>query len=258
MRAVHKLLLHKPKPGASFGPLSLGATLRGWWDFSDATTLYTDAGTTPVANDGDLIYQANDKSGNNRHLTQATAGNRPLYKTNIQGGQSVAQFGGVTDDDYLDGTGSASLTAVSVVSVGMIRAIVNNICDPTPILSATATYDYVSGVVQVEDNCYLTGTQIMTFTAGTATTPYIYARRHSQGIHNTYRNGGTALGTGNKTSWSFAWNIIRVGARYSALTPALDGWVGETLVCDTYLSDANLNLLGAYLAAKYGLTWTDI
>lgn len=249
----------KPAAAGPWTPLSLGATLKGWWDFSDPTALFTDAGVTQVSADGQAIYQANDKSGNSRHLTQATAGNRPLYKTGILNGLSVAQFGGATDDDYLDAAGSgAGLTAFTVVSVGRFANFVNDSASPTAVLTATGTYDYISGCVQVEDQVWLTSTNIISFTAPTPGTWYIMARRHGQGTHNIYRNGGAALGTGNKTGWSFAWNVLRLGARYSALAPALDGSEGELVVCDSYLSDANLNLLGAYLADKWALTWTGV
>lgn len=54
-----------------------GAAL--WLDGADSSTLFTDAGVTPVTKSGDLIYQWSDKSGNNRHATQATSGNRPTW-----------------------------------------------------------------------------------------------------------------------------------------------------------------------------------
>lgn len=67
-----------------------GAT--NWYDGSDATSMFTDAGTTQVSANNDLIYQWNDKSGNARHATQTTSGSRPQYKTNVQNGLSVADF----------------------------------------------------------------------------------------------------------------------------------------------------------------------
>ena len=66
-----------------------------WLDFSDTDTLFTDAGSTKVVNDGDLIYQANDKSGNSNHATQATESKRLPYKVNIQNslGAALGTFG---------------------------------------------------------------------------------------------------------------------------------------------------------------------
>lgn len=64
-----------------------------WLDFSDADTLFTDAGSTKVAIDGDLIYQVNDKSGNGNHMVQATSSQRFKYGINKRVGLSA----GVSD-----------------------------------------------------------------------------------------------------------------------------------------------------------------
>lgn len=71
-----------------------GAVL--WFDASDTSTLFTDAGTTNVSSNGQSVYQWNDKSGNARHITQATSGNRPTYVSAANGknGLSVVNFGG--------------------------------------------------------------------------------------------------------------------------------------------------------------------
>jgi hypothetical protein len=68
-----------------------------WWDFSDADTLYKDAGITKVSADGDFIYQINDKSGKGNNGSQVSSSYQPIYKTNIQNGKSVGRF----DNDYL-------------------------------------------------------------------------------------------------------------------------------------------------------------
>jgi hypothetical protein len=100
------------KAVASFNPLSLSPS--AWYDFSDLSTLFQDtAATSPVTADGQSVARVNDKSGNGRHLTQATAGFRPLYKTS--GGLSWLESDGV--DDVLKPatqfmTGSATASAV--------------------------------------------------------------------------------------------------------------------------------------------------
>ena len=81
---------------ASFNPLSLSPL--AWWDWSDATKLYTDSGlTTLVSADGDPIGGVRDKSGSNYNLTQTDGTAKGLYKTNIRGGYSVGRTDGVND-----------------------------------------------------------------------------------------------------------------------------------------------------------------
>lgn len=80
----------KPSVSTSFDPLTLSPAL--WLDASDSTKLFnaTAGGTTP--NDGELVKRWEDKSTNNRHLTEAT--NAPIRKTSIQNGKDIVRFTG--------------------------------------------------------------------------------------------------------------------------------------------------------------------
>lgn len=89
---------------AQIAPLAISFTVSGlfagtaggWYDPSDLSSMFQDtAGTVPVAADGDPVGRINDKSGNGKHLLQATAGARPLYKT--LGGLSWLFFDGIDD-----------------------------------------------------------------------------------------------------------------------------------------------------------------
>lgn len=65
-------------PVAGFNPATaFGASLAAWYK--------ADVGTDTTTEDA-TIAQWDDQSGNARHLTQGTAGNRPVYKANIQNG----------------------------------------------------------------------------------------------------------------------------------------------------------------------------
>lgn len=69
-------------------PAALGANLGLWFDADDAST-FTLVGTA--------VSEWRDKSGNNRHATQVTAANRPVYTTGGLNGKPVVTFDGVND-----------------------------------------------------------------------------------------------------------------------------------------------------------------
>ena len=81
--------------------------------------LWLDASAITGLNNNDPVATWSDRSGNGNDATQATATNRPLYKTNIVNGKPVVRFDGV--DNYLTfgdlaaldfGTGGFSLYIV--------------------------------------------------------------------------------------------------------------------------------------------------
>jgi len=103
----------------AFAPTDISG-LQLWLDASDASTLYNaTAGGSLVTTDGSAVARWADKSGNNRHATQATANARPLLKTGANGinSKTVLSFDGSNDFLTSSVTGFKSLSAVSVIGV---------------------------------------------------------------------------------------------------------------------------------------------
>src|SRR5690348_772656 len=67
--------------GGSWTPASV--TTAFWFDASDNTTVFKDAGVTQAVAGTDTVQQWNDKSGNGRNFSQATAGNRGKYTASV-------------------------------------------------------------------------------------------------------------------------------------------------------------------------------
>lgn len=227
---------------AAWAPTDL-ASLVAWWDFSDATTLFTDAGTTPVSADGDAIYRVGDKSGNTRYVEQATAGNRPLYKTNIQNGLSVALGNKAAQKHWLRSSISwgvaewwfvAALNATGIsydplvcVQGGAAGNVRNNSTNALRLTTVDAA-DFTSGGAGWIDGI---ATEAVTYDQF-----FIVRAKHATSL--TYTSI-SVLGSVTDNRW---WT----------------NYLGDGLAFSAALSTADANLLGAYLADKWGLTWTDI
>jgi hypothetical protein len=89
-----------------------------WYDISDLSTLFQDsAGTIPVTGDGQPVGRVLDKSGNNIHATQATDGNRPTYRVDVNG-LAYLQFDGI-NDSLVSSTLNLSTTDKVTWSMGL-------------------------------------------------------------------------------------------------------------------------------------------
>jgi len=81
------------RPLASgFNPRSISG-LALWLDAADGSTLFQNSdGTTPAAATSDPVGYWRDKSGKNRHATQATAGDRPRVAASLTQGLKVVEW----------------------------------------------------------------------------------------------------------------------------------------------------------------------
>ena len=179
-----------------FSPLSLFANGEkgAWYDFTDTANIFSDtAGTTPITNGG-AIARINDKSGNSNHISQATAGNRPLWTS--AGNASYAAFDG--SNDHLASTATIDWTGVDEVSV---YAILTKNSD------AAAAIWLTSG-----------GTNAFSATAPNA----------AAGTQITFRSTGGTLRTATATHAAPTTKVF--GGRAKISTDQLELWINGLLV----------------------------
>jgi hypothetical protein len=256
--------------------------LQLWLDAADASTLYdATTGGSLVAADGG-VARWEDKSGNARHATQATAANRPARKTAVQGGRDVLRFDG--SNDFLSVPSSTATFKFLHSADSTVFAVFKSGTTANPGHSyyailytfnsqeiqvgyGLATFDEspsndaielvvgrgVSGIaVQAianngfPSNVFGVASFVTKPTDGVASNRASYRRNGGSAVaSNTATNGvSTANSQGNLT-------IGNVTATFSTY---LNGDIAEIIVYNSALSDANRALVEQSLIAKWGLT----
>ncbi len=219
--------------------------LVAWYDFSDPTTLFTDAGTTRVVADADLIYQANDKSGTAVNIIQATSGNRPLYKTAIVNGRSVARF---VSNDWLRATLVFTQPLTAFVTYAQTGADANY-CVPFSLGTSFSMNTNANGYLGAYGGSSLSGTTKRTPALGIAILK-------ADGVSSHLYWDGTEEATGDIGSMSVS--QINLGDNDDASNFPIVGDIAEVALYSAALSAANINSVGRYLTAKWGLAWTTV
>lgn len=128
--------------------LFLAAEKGAWYDPSDFSSMFQDtAGTVPVTATGQQVARINDKSGNTRHLLQATALSRPLLQQDGAGKY------------YLDFDGSNDFMSAAAVDLSGTDAA-------TVIAGVRKTSDAATGIVmEMSTNSSVTSGTIAIFSA---------------------------------------------------------------------------------------------
>jgi hypothetical protein len=214
--------------------------LVGWWDFSDATTMFTDDGVTPVSLDGALIYRINDKSASGANLTQATEAERPSYETNLQNSLSGANFSTAAITGTLTQAQPATVILVakkaSTSSTGVFFS--GNSAADFHLYSNITTgvfggYCGVNGLVGSTDQ---TGAwHVFTYIINGATSSIFV--------------DGTSYDTGDAGTNTI--NAPRLGRDRSATNP-YDGDMGEVLIYNGALSAGDRDTVETLLQTKWG------
>lgn len=226
-----------------------------WYDFSDADTMFTDAGSTKVANDGDLIYQINDKSGNSVNATQTTAGARPAYKTNILNSKSAGYSANAgtyyMSHAYPLGTATDFTIFAAVVWVdntgtypGLFGGAWNNIALHTTGNGLTYAGTDVTNRVATSSGFVGFNTDILISFKKSGT---------SAGNLSLYKNAGTpVVNTGktasNPSSATMALFNFQVATQY-----AMKGYFYEYIIYNTALSDTDRGTVETYLNNKWAI-----
>lgn len=248
-------------PAAPWTPANITTAL--WLDANDASTLTLN---------GSTVSQWNDKSGNARHVSQATATNQPTYNATGLNGKGTLNFDGV--DWLFNATPGALLRNVLGGTVAAVVNYTDAVSQRIPVatmngtgagvrlaagLQAAGTTNIFSRRLDAETGA-TTITSPPAYTNGTSIIQ-IGVARYSAGVLEQYINGTTG-GTGafalsgSSSDTDSATLVIGGTSTDDGVTlngNQMLGFVGETIYTNTALSTDDRQRLEGYLAWKWGL-----
>ncbi len=228
----------------SFAPTDISG-LQLWLDAAD---------TASITHSLNAVSQWNDKSGNLNHAAQGTAAQQPLTNTRTVNGLNVIDYPpspfrqlsmpSTLDSIYL--SANTTFLVTNTDNIALDRGYYDAAGAPSNVSmalsnNATRKARYRHGNAAVSD------------IAGTLdTNPHILVRSYNGATSQTgYLDGGTGV-----SSTAAAVTVSSVTSMGS--TFGNDCFYAEVLHYNSALSTADLNRVGNYLAAKWGITWTAI
>jgi hypothetical protein len=235
------------------------------WTPADITTaLWLDAADeSTITESGGGVTQWNDRSGNGRNATQATAASRPARTSGGLNSLNVITFDG--SDDWMACAASvfssrlayswfavARRSTTATVATLFSERIANDGASVqltavgTTFILNRATGTSASGLIEQTENISMPTTaqilgSVQSATAGTA-----------------YRNG-TATATNSATKASLTFRPLLLGGQYDsaaglgATQQYWPGYIAEFVITQATLSTLDRQKLEGYLAHKWGL-----
>jgi len=241
----------------AFSPTSI-AGCQLWFDASDTASLTPSSITT-----GTKVSQWNDKSGNNRHMSNSTAASQPTYSTsNFNGSLPSVYFRGTTE------LGSTNANILSNASSTVFNSTTWDIYiafKPTGGQEAIFWNDPTSAVVVIAGNTKIYDANYSVHYGGWRLAPNDGACRGGEcQLYQVYSTG-TTLGKrvnggfeGSQTQTAtYSWPSRSSNSELAFCRPSSGGWsegnlaIAEVIVYNSALSDANRSNVQTYLTNKW-------
>ncbi len=225
----------------AFSPADI-AGLQLWLDANDSATLFQDAGKTTPAGDNDVVGAWADKSGQGNDATQATTSKKPTVSPAAINGLNTI-LGDADDEMHF-----AGITITNETIFAVVERTVNN--TTAGIIGVSNTYRTIF-TATANSIIYTYNSNGITKTGGfVEVDPNIYRFKYDGVTQSIAVNNGTPL-TATPASGSHTFDDLFIG---SGGATTLRGQIAELLVYDSGLSVANVGLVEAYLAARWGIT----
>lgn len=252
--------------GRAFGgpqlwrPSNLGTNLALWLDAEDAAS---------ITLNGSTVSQWNDKSGNGRNVSQATAANQPNYTASGLNGKPVITFDG-TNDALLNASAEL-MRAVSGTTVVMVMSRAANLTTEavslwvgTSVGNARLVMSHRVGLAAPGEGFVSGGRRLSTDSFQTVTgfaytsDPIIAAARHDYANANLeiWQDGTAGPSRVYQTAGVTDNNAgeLAVGAALVTGTNLpFNGYIAEITLVHSALSTTDRERLEGYLAWKWGL-----
>lgn len=230
----------------------------GWSPSRTTTALWLDAADeTTFTKSGEAISQWNDKSGNARHVTQATSANQPLYKAGTVNGLASVLFDGSNDVLTVSMTtglsSSFAIFAVAVpVQVQAIRGFV---------VSEVTSYSNYWALLGTSTNSITnfalfdgTNNPGTSHVAPTANNAYVMngIRDVSADTVQYYQDGTLRQSTTDTTTSTPSYGNLRIGGQTNVANRYANVRICEVVIVSSVLSTALRQQFEGYLAWKWG------
>ena len=220
-------------------PADLGASLALWLDADDAST---------ITLNGSTVSQWDDKSGNGRNVSQATAANQPTYTLNGLNGKPVLTFDGI--DDFMSVPDFNNAVSLALIGSGGGAA--------APLISGAApelfspAWNTNGASIQYRGRTEITVRQV---NFGAAPNDFSIGFISLDAANSEVRLSGNG---GAQTSFSQTINsadttINTLGRDFLGAQQFANGRIAEIVVASSLLSTGNRQKLEGYLAWKWGL-----
>ena len=224
-------------------PDELGASLALWLDADDAAT---------ITLNGSTVSQWDDKSGNGKHMVQATASAQPTYTTTLSAhGRNVVGGDGTK---FMDAANAFTGADSSMIVAGRI----NSISSYAGILGSSGSYGNLSLVYNTSLNYSGIGFGANRIPgasnvlgAGNSGIEYLQHEKDASPSVTYIKNGGT-ISTGGAAGSTRGTGVHKLFA-YAISPPYLDGEAWEAILIDGLPSTTDRQKLEGYLAWKWGL-----
>lgn len=239
------LMLLRKKGGAvtppAFSPSDISG-LAAWYDASDTSTITQAAG---------LVSQWNDKSSNANHATQVTGALQPTTGASTINGLNVITSNATSmmylTADISHTTGYTVLFVGAFNDTSLTKAVLGGSASGGFCIRATAA-EYLDVIRDNEAILLHSGTL-----AGTSNNIMICTT--SSGGNEIFKNG-VSVGS-NTTDAAYKTGTNKLFSE-SALNSKFSGAAGELIIYRGIKNSSELNQLGNYAAAKWGIAWMDI
>lgn len=227
-----------------------------WLDASDSSTIIQSGGS---------VIQWNDKSGNNRHVSQAVSANQPLYQANTVNNNTMPSLLFDGSNDVLSTTlstglsGSFAFIAVaSFVTINQFGALVVSEVASYSNYWATLSLGTGAGSRMVSNLFDGTNNPGAGNTIPTTNTLNLF-----MGVRDTqaspkqvalYTNGSLTQSVTDTTTSVPVYSALRVGGQVSQSNRYANARICEVLVVPSLITTIQRQKLEGYLSWKWGTT----
>lgn len=254
------LLLSRQGPSATVGlasgshtwsGLATGAAPGGFSPLDIAGLLYWFKADALALSDTDPVATWADSSGNGRDAVQATAGNRPTYRTSVLNGKPVVRFNGTTHSLAT----ALFATEAQPNTLFLVFARVAFAAAATVVSGRDQNNHHAIRVAGSSSNkLTYNSPDDKNDGAIVAGQFYVVSARFEGASSKLFKDGVDVTPVGDPGAQAFVG--VTLGSAYTQASNFFDGDIAEYAFYSSALSDVDRRAVEAYLGTKYGIPVT--